>query len=38
MGYKNETVRYTGASLLMNEMRRKEQLNDADATYKEFTE
>lgn len=36
--HKNKTVRYTRASLLMNEIKRIEQLNDADATYKEFME
>jgi len=35
---KNYTVRYTRASLLMNEIKRIKQLNDADTTYKEFTE
>lgn len=36
--HKNKTVRYTRVSLLMNEIKRIEQLNDADATYKEFME
>lgn len=33
---KNKTVRYIRASLLMNEIKRIEQLNDVDTTKKEF--
>lgn len=34
--HKDRTVRYVKASLLMNEMKRTEQLDDAEAIYKEI--
>ncbi|MDD6594717.1 MAG: hypothetical protein PUE92_01525 [Catenibacterium mitsuokai] len=35
--YKNYTVSYTSASLLMNEIKRIEQLNDVDACLGQLT-